>query len=190
MLPDLTSPRLRLQPATGSDLDALWSLWTAPEVRRFLWDDVRISRDEAAAMLAECQEHQPHGLGLWTLRSREGGDGEIVGCAALLPAGAAAGYAPHMTGGIEPLVALRPAVWGRGYATEALETVVAYAFAELGLAELVAAVDVPNTASHALLARLGFVVAGESAGPRYPLRTYRLSSARAPAAEGADRGDR
>jgi hypothetical protein len=32
--------------------------------------------------------------------------------------------------------------------------------------------DVPNAASDRMLRRAGFVPLGETAGPRYPLRTY------------------
>jgi RimJ/RimL family protein N-acetyltransferase len=168
VLPTLLTPRLTLRPARDADLDALWALWTDPEVRRFLWDDEVISRERAAESLTATRGLESAGLGLWALDLRGGpGDEATVGCVALRLADAA--------GSVEPLVALAPGVWRRGYAAEALRAVLVYAFWTLGLAELVALVDVPNEPSHRLLERLGFASAGEVDGPRYRLRYYVLT---------------
>jgi hypothetical protein len=35
-------------PFASEDLDALHALWTDPDVRRYLWDDIVISRERAA----------------------------------------------------------------------------------------------------------------------------------------------
>jgi RimJ/RimL family protein N-acetyltransferase len=78
---------------------------------------------------------------------------------------------------VEPLAAFAPATWHRGYATEALEVVIAHAFDSLGLQVLAAVIDAPNAASDRLVRRLGFQVTGETDGPRYRLRTYRLNPA-------------
>ncbi len=47
----LETNRLLLRPLSPSDLDYLHGLWTEPLVRRYLWDDQVISRDEAAAVI-------------------------------------------------------------------------------------------------------------------------------------------
>jgi len=98
-----------------------------------------------------------------------------VGCVALLAAGAAAQFEPRMAGGAELLVALAPNAQRQGLANEALSAVIEYAWRELALAELFAAVDVPNLASHRAMLRAGFQVLGESDGPRYRLRSYRIA---------------
>jgi RimJ/RimL family protein N-acetyltransferase len=60
---------LRLRPAEHADLDRLWALWTDPDVRRFLWDDVTISREHAAEVLGGLIEAGvASGRGLWTWR--------------------------------------------------------------------------------------------------------------------------
>jgi ribosomal-protein-alanine N-acetyltransferase len=51
---------------------------------------------------------------------------------------------------------LHPDVWGKGYAREAMEAVVAHIFATRDVEKLVADVDPRNTASIGLLLRLGF----------------------------------
>jgi RimJ/RimL family protein N-acetyltransferase len=170
----LTTKRLLLRPARPTDLDALWALWTDAEVRRFLWDDRVITRDEAAATLADCDALGAEGLGLWVLEPQAPGVVECdpLGCAGLFPVSTAARYEPRLAGMVEPLVALAPRVWGRGYAQEALGALIAYARAPLGRSRLAAVTDVPNAASDRMLRRAGFIVLGETMGPRYPLRTY------------------
>ena len=169
-LPALRTARLDLTPVRRADVDALHALWTRPEVRRFLWDDREIARAEAAAVVEDCLRLAPDGLGLWTLRGRA--DGELVGCAGLLPVAAAAESDPRLAGLVEPVVALRPEAWGRGLAAEALAALQRHAVDALGLARLAGATDVPNAASDRMLRRAGFRALGECDGPRWPLRTY------------------
>ncbi|MCU0648476.1 MAG: GNAT family N-acetyltransferase [Gemmatimonadaceae bacterium] len=170
MQPILQTPRLDLRPAALADADALWALWTDPAVRRFLWDDRVISPIEAADTLGDCLALAPKGLGLWVAEARDAD--AVVGCAGLLPVSTAASYDPRLAGLVEPLVALTPAVWGRGYAGEMLDALLAHAAGALGLARLAAVTDVPNVASDRMLQRAGFDVLGEVPGPRYRLRTY------------------
>lgn len=175
MQPTLATTRLELRPATVADVDALWSLWTTPAVREFLWDDREISRAEAASTLADCVALSEQGLGLWLLHERgasTSGNSSVLGCAGLLPVSTAAEYDARLTGLVEPLVALDPSAWGRAYATEALAELLSYARRALGLACVAGVTDVPNTRSDRMLRRAGFTVLGEVAGPRYPLRTY------------------
>jgi RimJ/RimL family protein N-acetyltransferase len=54
-----------------------------------------------------------------------------------------------------------------------LPTVVDLALGALRLEPLVALVDAPNTASHALLRRTGFTVIGTVQGPAHRLHVYR-----------------
>lgn len=178
MQPTLITERLRLRPATAIDVDFLWTLWTLPDVRRFLWDDQLIARETAEATLADALSLAERGLGLWVLvppeheRPPAGMIDGLVGCAGLLPVTTAAEFDVRIAGMVEPLVALAPSAWGRGFASEALAALQRYAGA-IGLTELAGVTDVPNAASDRMLRRAGFEVLGEVAGPRYPLRTYR-----------------
>lgn len=173
MQPILTTARLRLIPAAVNDLDELWALWTEPQVRQFLWDDVAIRRDEAHKTIRDFEALAAQGLGLWTILQRET-PGRLVGCGAQTRVGTAAQYYPPIAGAIEPLVALAPRFWHRGYASETLTALVEYATESLRADRLVGVTDVPNIASDRLFRRVGFVVCAETDGPRHRLRHYRL----------------
>ena len=173
MLPTLDTPRLVLRPARASDLDAMWALWTDRDVRRFLWDDVSIPREQAAETLSGTIALHDDGLGMWMVVRRE--DSAVpIGCAALLPVSTAAEFDPSLAGAVEPLIARAPRAWHNGYAVEALAAAIAYGFGPRGLDRLVAVIDIPNEVSHRVIRRLGFTERGESDGPRYRMRSYEL----------------
>jgi ribosomal-protein-alanine N-acetyltransferase len=169
-LPPLSTPRLALRPAVTADLDTLWALWRDPDVRRYLFDDEPVTRERAAGVLDECLALESERLGLWTVSL--GDAPSIIGCVGLRRVTTAAEYDPSLRGAVEPVVAFSPAVWGRGYAREAVGAAIAYAFTELRLATLAAVADTPNHASHQLLSDLGFETTGECQGPRYRFRSY------------------
>jgi RimJ/RimL family protein N-acetyltransferase len=181
MLPELVTERLALRPCADDDLDQLWTLWTDPDVRRFLWDDRAITREEAAATLADCRALEPDGLGLWMMAPRadppRGDAPRAIGCAALLPVTTAAEFEPRLAGLVEPLIALDPGAWGQGFAVESLMALRAYATDQLGLRRLAGVTDVPNVASDRMLRRAGFTILGECDGPRHRLRTYLYETA-------------
>lgn len=169
--PTLDAGRVTLVPAVPADLDPLWAIWREPDVRRYLFDDQPVDRARACEVLDGCLGEATNGRGLWTVRERTGDP--VLGCAGLVPVSWAE-YDPTGAGLIEPIVALAPAVWHRGYAVAALARLVEYAFGDLDLARLAGATDVPNEASHRMLTRAGFVPQRECQGPHYRMRTYLL----------------
>ncbi len=119
-------------------------MWTNPDVRRFLWDDVVIPREQAAAVVESSMESfERRGFGFWTVAL----DGVVVGFCGLR----------EIEGGpeIEILYGLLPEYWSRGYATAAARAVIGYAFGSLGLDRIDGRTDSPNTASARVLERLG-----------------------------------
>lgn len=169
--PTLDAERLTLVPTALADLDPLWEIWREPAVYRYLFDDQPVDRERAREVLEGCLAEAPNGLGLWTLR--EHGIDAVIGCAGLMPV-MWVEYDPSGAGLVEPLVALAPGVWRRGYAVESLVRLVRYGFDALGLARIAGATDVPNEASHRMLSRAGFVAQRECQGPHYRMRTYLL----------------
>ena len=65
---ELETARLRLRPCTVNDLDALLQLWTDLDVRRYLFDDRIISREQAETMIQNSlASFSTQGVGLWVV---------------------------------------------------------------------------------------------------------------------------
>jgi len=141
----LTTERLVLRPAATHDHARLLAHWTAPDVRRFLFDGAVLSPEEVTgAIEASARDFAAGGYGLWVIW--EPGGTELAGTA---------GLRPLEDLGLEVFYSLAPGAWGRGYATEAARAVVEYALGRLGLPEVLAEVDEGNTGSAAVVERLG-----------------------------------
>jgi ribosomal-protein-alanine N-acetyltransferase len=171
-LPPLTTRRLDLAPAGRDDVDVLWAIWREPAVRRYLFDDVPVTRERVIQILDTILPSAAEGLGLWLTRER--GRPDAIGVVGLRRTDTT--HDATLAGTVEILVALVSSAWGRGCATEALRAMLDYGFGPLGLTGLVAVVDVPNEASHRVIRRLGFTPTGEHQGPVYRARTYRLAA--------------
>jgi len=144
---------ISLRAVESADGDALHAIFTEPGVRRFLFDDVELSRAETQAHVeAACAD------GAWTIRW----DHEIVGLVALRPVGADR----------ELIVAVSERCRGRGIAAGASRQAMRHGFDVIGLGRILATVDLPNRRSHLLMERLGFVPTGEGEGPKYRFRRY------------------
>ena len=133
VLPIFTTPRLRLTPATMTDhLDALHEHWAHPEVRRFLFDDVPVTRERAAEALGHALSMEKEGYGLWPIQLND--SPALAGCAGLVRTSTALQYDRSLEGAVEAIVSLVPSLWGRGFASEALGALIDYGFRRKGLA--------------------------------------------------------
>ena len=65
--------------------------------------------------------------------------------------------------------------WGRGYATEAARAAIGWVLDHTATESIVATTHPENAASQRVLAKLGFVSAGEVEGQFHQLRLFRLS---------------
>ncbi len=144
----LVTRRLRLRPWTTADRAALHRIWTDPDVRRFLWDDQIIGRERAdsTARLGLEAASEP-GLGFWMIEPS--GRGASIGFVGLWRR-----VEPGMDDP-ELLYGLLPVWWGKGFATEAAGRALERAREVGGFSRVVAATDPPNTASIAVLERIG-----------------------------------
>ena len=144
-LPLLTTPHLTLQPFSSDDLDALHALWTDPHVRRYLWDDIVITRERAAQTLnTALATAASDGIGHWTLRFEP--DGTVIGDCGFQ-------FIPS-TRKIELMCCLLQPYWGKGLASEACKTAIGYA-RSLNYARVHGRADIPNRDSIRLMERLG-----------------------------------
>lgn len=162
-LPVLTTERLTLRPATAADTDRLWQHWTHPDVRRYMFDDRAMPREEAESWIIEQESFADRGLGAWVIETSEGG---FVGHICLTDVH---DLGPDYDGEVEFGIALAPEAWGRGYAAEALRAVLAHGTGTAGLARILGVYDEPNLASRRLQEEAGFVRLGETPGPVHTL---------------------
>jgi ribosomal-protein-alanine N-acetyltransferase len=83
------------------------------------------------------------GWGLWAVEA----EGEFIGFVGL--------NEPRFRPGVEIGWRLRREAWGHGYATEAAQAVLAFAFEELGLDEVISFTTVANQRSRRVMERIG-----------------------------------
>jgi len=174
----LITERLALRPVTAADHPALLAHWTLPDVRRFLFDGEALSAAEVSQTIEESvSDFAAGGYGVWLIREHDravpaGTDlvgTDLVGTDLV----GTVGLRPLDDDGLEIFYSLAPGSWGRGYATEAARAVVGHALGTLGLAEVLAEIDEGNTASVAVVKRLGMVPFAVVPGELGPMTRYR-----------------
>jgi [ribosomal protein S5]-alanine N-acetyltransferase len=162
----LVTERLLLRPVTASDYAALQAHWAAPDVRRFLFDGAMLSPAEISEAIEDStRDFAAAGYGLWLIQVQDRTD--LTGTAGLRPLDDL---------GLEIFYSLAPASWGKGYATEAARAVVEHAIGPLGLPEVLAEVDAGNTASVAVVERLGLTAFEVVPGLLGPMTRYRRTA--------------
>jgi ribosomal-protein-alanine N-acetyltransferase len=162
----LTTERLVLRPVTAADHPVLLAHWTLPDVRRFMFDGAVLSAAEVAETIGDSvRDFAAGGYGIWLVR--EHGHAALAGTAGLRPLDAI---------GVEIFYSLAPGAWGRGYATEAARAVLDHALGALGLPEILAEVDEGNTASVAVVRRLGMAPFAVVPGVLGPMTRYRATA--------------
>lgn len=149
----LGSLRLVLRMFRESDLDAYAAMCGDPEVMRYLGDGYPLTRAEAWRNMALVLGHwQLRGFGLWAVEERATG----------LMVGRVGCWQPEGWPGLEIGWALRREFWGRGYATEAADTVLVDAFSRLRRPRLISLIHPQNGGSIAVALRLGMSLERET----------------------------
>lgn len=146
--PTINAERISLRWITGDDIDALYRIFSHPEVMRYWGAPALVDRNAAVELVNEIHDAFQRRSSLkWGIAQRT--DNTIIGTATLFNLNldnrrAEVGYG------------LDRNQWGKGYMQEALRALLKYAFDELGLHRLEADVDPRNAASIRTLERLGF----------------------------------
>jgi RimJ/RimL family protein N-acetyltransferase len=151
-LPTLTTERLVLRWLTDQDVEALFAIFSDPEVMRY-WNAPAMTDIQAAhALLARVHAAFTQGTALrWGIvRST---DDRVIGTCVLF-------HLDEQNRRAEVGYALGRAYWGNGFIQEALTALLDYAFGTLALNRLEAEIDPRNTASVRAAERLGFVREG------------------------------
>ncbi len=145
-LPSINTARLRLRPCRQDDIDVLHHIWIDPGVRKYVWDDQLIGRQQAAEVVeVSLVQFQQQGHGLWVMRC--GRDETCIGFCGF--------WLFHQPAQLELLYGLVPHYWNRGLATEAARALLRFGFEEHGFTAITASTDVPNTASVRVMEKIG-----------------------------------
>lgn len=145
MTPTLRTARLVLEPYRPEDEDDFVALFLDERVSRWMGDGPE-PEEEYRALFGRIftKVYARTLFDVWAVRR----DGRFVGHAEIKP--------NERLGGHEIIYALAPDAWGAGLGRELAGTVVAHGFGALALTEVHATVAEPNTASLAVLRKLGF----------------------------------
>jgi len=147
-LPTITAERVHLRWLTPDDADALYDVFSDPDVMRYWSSPPLQDRAAAGRLLQQIQDHfERRDLFQWGLALNA--DNRVIGTCTLCRLDAISKRA-------EIGFALGRAYWGCGYMSEALEALLGLAFDEMQLRRIEADVDPRNGASIRLLERLGF----------------------------------
>jgi RimJ/RimL family protein N-acetyltransferase len=157
--PTLTTDRLIIEPLAMKHWEAYVAAWSDPKMTQFISPQPR-SRNESWMKFLM-------GIGLWPLF----GYGYLAFCDRQTGAFLGNGGLGRFERGIAGLEgypeagwAFIPGAWGKGYATEAMTAVLAWADATLPDTEIRCIIDIDNVASMRVGAKLGFALIETTAG--------------------------
>jgi RimJ/RimL family protein N-acetyltransferase len=167
----LGSKRLLLRMFCDSDLDAYAAMCGDPEVMRYLGAGYPLTRAESWRNMALVLGHwQLRGFGLWAVEERATG----------LLAGRVGCWQPEGWPGREIGWTFRREFWGRGYATEAAQLVLADTFSHARDSRLISLIHPQNERSIAVALRLGMRREQETEIMGHPACLYAINRPRNP----------
>lgn len=146
--PRLRSDRLLMRPACERDIDDVFEIYSDIKALQYFAREPLTDRGQAERMVAEnfAWDEDPNAR-FWAICLSD--TDRMIGAFTLF-------HISERNHRAEIGYILNRAFWGNGYATEALQHMIAYCFGDLGLVRLEADVDPENTGSLNLLDRNGF----------------------------------
>jgi RimJ/RimL family protein N-acetyltransferase len=161
----LETKRLILRHQVIEDLDALWALYTNPEITKYIPDAPR-SREEAKEELEwHMNGHPKHPeLGLWATIYKE--TGKFTGRCGLLP------WTIDGQNEVEIAYTIAQEYWGQGLGTEAAQAILKYGFEQLHLSRLICLIDAENVASQRVAEKIGMAFEKEGRDEMGPFLIY------------------
>ena len=150
--PILETARLVLRPHGADDLDAVFAMWSHPDVVRHITGKPS-TREECWARILRYGGLWPVvGYGYWAVVEKE--SGRFIGDVGI--ADFRRDMEPAIYEAPEAGWALTPAAHGKGYATEAMTAVLVWADRNLDAARVTCMLDESNTASVNVARKCGF----------------------------------
>ena len=146
----LETNRLILRRLVPEDIDALFALYSDPEIRRYFPEGMLTyeeTKEELEWFLNGHPEHPE--LGLWATIHKE--TGQFIGRCGLLP------WKIEEQDEVEIAYMIAKEFQGQGLATEAASAILQYGFEKLGLSRLICLVDPKNIASQKVAQHIGMI---------------------------------
>lgn len=171
----LTTSRLTLQAPQPGDAEGLWPHVTDPRISTFLAWEPHQDRGETVAMIESLIQAQFAGQGFhWVVRHVDG----IIGLVSLIDVRRT--HRAWTWNRAELAYWITPDAQGRGFATEAAEAVIRFAFGTLALHKLAVYHAADNPPSSRVVEKLGFRHVGDEReafskhGQWHDLRHYEM----------------
>jgi ribosomal-protein-alanine N-acetyltransferase len=144
----LNTERLLLRHLVHADLEALYTLYRDPEIRKYYPDGTRNLQEtkEELDWFLHGHPHHPE-LGLWATVERK--TGEFLGRCGLLP------WRIDNSDEVELAFMIKKERWRQGLATEAAQGIIKHAHEVLGLRRLICLVTPGNAASVGVAEKVG-----------------------------------
>lgn len=163
LVPEIRCERLLLRAWRDDDLEPFAAMNRDPRVMEFF--PSTLSREESDDVAERVRSHfDERGFGFWAVEAPA--VAPFIGFIGLgVPS-----FEAHFTPSVEVGWRLAYQHWGRGYATEGARAALAFAFAELGLGEVVSFTPTLNLRSRRVMEKLGMrrSVSDDFDHPRLP----------------------
>lgn len=145
--PELETERLLLRQATPADAQAIFTVFSDPQVTQFHDLDTLTQIEEAIAVIERRAKGFETGRGIrWAIARKS--DNYLMG---------SCGFTwDRQTNSAEVGYELASQFWKQGIMSEALQAILQYAFEKIGLEFVIAEIMLENLASRTLLEKLGF----------------------------------
>jgi RimJ/RimL family protein N-acetyltransferase len=161
----LETKRLMLRRLTLDDLDALFALYSDPDVRKY-FPEGTLTYEETKEELEWIINvyYGQYGFGLWATIYQE--TGEFIGRCGLLP------WTIEQRLEVEVAYLLAKAYWGQGLGTEVAQAIVDYGFEQLQLSRLICLIDPENHASVKVARKIGMTFEKKGEDEKGPYLLY------------------
>ncbi|WP_316239479.1 GNAT family N-acetyltransferase [Bradyrhizobium sp. SZCCHNR1015] len=148
----IVSERVVLRPYGPMDADALYGLWTDPQIVRMTNPGFQPSREQVSSAIERFRKQwDEDGFGQWAVQQKM--TGAVIGyCGFKLW---------ERTGPeLELVFGITPTLWSRGYATEAVRSALAFLQERHPSRVVLGAAFFHNKASHRVMQKAGLLPAG------------------------------
>ena len=162
----LETPRLYLRLFAPTDLDALATINSDPEVMRFTGAGTPVAREESETRLYSYLEHwRQHGFGLWAVVHKQ--DKTFIGFCGL--------QFVQNTPEVEIGFRLAKQYWRAGLATEGARASLRHGFETLALDRIIGLAQPANAASQRVLEKIGMNYEKDASYYQTDVRYYVLT---------------